>query len=212
MMVRRGRPPAYTKEHALAALAETFRLNGYAATSLDTLVTATGMNRPSLFAAFGNKQAMYLAALDHFKERVHQRLQPELAAGRSLLADMTAFYDSAIALYCDEGSLGCLLLATALCDAPNDEEVQVRLRQLDCELEQAITIRVTQATKCDPLPAAHQHLVPILHSLLISLSAQARMGVPKEQLHHMVNRVLAAILATPDCASHPMPPTEGGEQ
>ncbi|MDX7709375.1 TetR/AcrR family transcriptional regulator [Aeromonas caviae] len=196
MTVRRGRPPAYTKELALAALTETFRLNGYAATSLDALVTATRMNRPSLFAAFGNKQAMYLAALDHFKEAAYHRLQPELAAERSLLEDMTVFYECAIELYCDGGALGCLLLSTALSDAPKDEEVRERLRQLVNELESAIQLRVMQAVERENLPDSQQFLVQVFMAQLISLSAQARMGIPKEQLRHAIHHVLSGVLPT----------------
>jgi TetR/AcrR family transcriptional regulator, copper-responsive repressor len=198
MNVRRGRPPAYQKELALSALTETFRLHGYAATSLDALVAATGMNRPSLFAAFGNKHTMYLAALDHFRDMVRSRLQPELAAGRSLLGDMTAFYQRAIEHYCEGNALGCLLLSTALSDAPNDSEVRERLRQSIDEIEAAIGERVKRALAKEDADELHHSLTKILLSQLIALSAQARMGVPEEQLRHAIGLVLSAILPPDD--------------
>lgn len=194
MNVRRGRPPAYQKELALSALTETFRLNGYVATSLDALVSATGMNRPSLFAAFGNKHSMYLAALDHFRDTVRSRLQPELEAGRSLSEDMTAFYECAIEHYCEGNALGCLLLSTALSDAPNDSEVRDRLRQSVNEIEAAIGQRVKQALAKECDEESHHYLTKILLSQLIALSAQARMGIPEEQLRHSIRLVLSAIL------------------
>lgn len=198
MNVRRGRPPAYQRELALSALTETFRLNGYAATSLDALVAATGMNRPSLFAAFGNKRTMYFAALDHFRDAVRSRLQPELAAGRSLLEDMTAFYDRAIEHYCEGNALGCLLLSTALSDAPNDNEVRERLRQSVDEIEAAIGERVKRVLAKEGADERHHSLTKILLSQLIALSAQARMGVPEEQLRHSIGLVLSAILPPDD--------------
>ncbi|MGE5163663.1 MAG: helix-turn-helix domain-containing protein, partial [Sphingobacteriales bacterium] len=53
---RRGRPRAYNPDTALARAADVFWRNGYDGTSLDDLVAATGMNRPSLYAAFGDKR------------------------------------------------------------------------------------------------------------------------------------------------------------
>jgi hypothetical protein len=57
---RRGRPRAYDPDTALAAAADVFWKKGYDGTSLDDLAAATGMNRPSLYAAFGDKHDLYL--------------------------------------------------------------------------------------------------------------------------------------------------------
>ena len=65
----RGRPRSYDPDVALKAATERFRTTGYAGTSLDDLAAATGLARPSLYAAFGDKRALYLAAI----ERAHDR-------------------------------------------------------------------------------------------------------------------------------------------
>src|SRR5215510_8193364 len=65
---RRGRPRAYDPDQAIARAAAQFWKAGYAGTSLDDLVAATGMNRPSLYAAFGDKRAIYLKTLDYYME------------------------------------------------------------------------------------------------------------------------------------------------
>src|ERR1700753_3326323 len=57
---RRGRPRAYEPEIALGKALELFRKDGFAATSLDDLSAATGMNRPSLYGAFGDKRDLYI--------------------------------------------------------------------------------------------------------------------------------------------------------
>src|ERR1044071_6181888 len=64
----RGRPRAYEPDVALARALDAFWEGGYSGTSLDQLVEATGMNRPSLYAAFGDKQALYLKALRSYSE------------------------------------------------------------------------------------------------------------------------------------------------
>ena len=65
---RRGRPRAYEPQVALARAAAQFWKAGYAGTSLDDLVAATGMNRPSLYAAFGDKRDLYLKTLEYYRE------------------------------------------------------------------------------------------------------------------------------------------------
>src|SRR6201992_2882164 len=57
---RRGRPRAYQPDVALGKALDLFRKDGFAATSLDDLSTATGMNRPSLYGAFGDKRELYI--------------------------------------------------------------------------------------------------------------------------------------------------------
>ena len=69
---RRGRPRAYQPEVALGKALDLFRKDGFAATSLDDLSAATGMNRPSLYGAFGDKRELYIksyAALSRRRPR-----------------------------------------------------------------------------------------------------------------------------------------------
>ena len=85
---RRGRPRAYDAEAALKRATETFWRTGYSGTSLDSIAAATGMNPPSLYAAFGNKHALYLEALARYWEI-------SLAATREALAEDRPLAESA---------------------------------------------------------------------------------------------------------------------
>src|SRR5438046_5874632 len=64
---RRGRPRAYQPEIALGRALDLFRKDGFAATSLDSLSAATGMNRPSLYGAFGDKRELYIKAYARYR-------------------------------------------------------------------------------------------------------------------------------------------------
>src|SRR5579872_3207131 len=64
---RRGRPRAYQPEVALGKALDLFRKDGFAATSLDELSEATGMNRPSLYAAFGDKRELYIKSYARYR-------------------------------------------------------------------------------------------------------------------------------------------------
>src|SRR4051795_5728000 len=65
---RRGRPRAYQPEIALGKALDLFRRDGFAATSLDELSAATGMNRPSLYGAFGDKRELYIKSYQRYRE------------------------------------------------------------------------------------------------------------------------------------------------
>ena len=122
----RGRPRQYDPERALAQAAEAFWKHGYAATSLDDLVAATGMNRPSLYAAFGDKRDLYLKTLTHYQ-------QQSRAIGAQITADdpplrvfLKRFYEAALEIYLDSGdeARGCYSISTAPAQAVTDAGVR----------------------------------------------------------------------------------------
>ena len=65
----RGRPRLYDPQRALARATQSFWRGGLSGTSLEDLVAATAMNKPSLYGAFGDKRALYLAAMDGYAAR-----------------------------------------------------------------------------------------------------------------------------------------------
>src|ERR1700677_3548464 len=92
----RGRPRDYDPEIALTRAMDLFWASGYAATSLDDLSGAMGMNRPSIYAAFGDKEALYRQALDHYQTGVRAAIKEALAEERPLRQALGDFYERAI--------------------------------------------------------------------------------------------------------------------
>src|ERR1041384_4268878 len=119
---RRGRPRAYDPQVAIARAAEKFWEAGYAGTSLDDLVAATGMNRPSLYAAFGDKRAIYLKTLDYYMEEGQVLARAALAGDPSLREFLARFYGKALDLYFGDGPRGCYTVGTAAVAAVADAE------------------------------------------------------------------------------------------
>src|ERR1044071_5895097 len=68
---KRGRPPAYDPETALGSARDVFWNTGFTASSLDDLSAAMAMNRPSLYGAFGDKEALYLKTLERYRSEEH---------------------------------------------------------------------------------------------------------------------------------------------
>src|SRR4051794_23528580 len=83
-MAERGRPRAFDADAALGRAVEVFWRHGYEGTSLADLTEAMGINRPSLYAAFGNKEEL-------FRRVVARYAQEEMAYAREALARPTAY-------------------------------------------------------------------------------------------------------------------------
>src|ERR1700674_1550160 len=95
----RGRPRAYDPDVALAQAIDTFWDAGYAGTSLDDLSAATGMNRPSLYGAFGDKRALYLKALERYRAGSRVALKEVLALDQPLRQTLRQVYAKALSVY-----------------------------------------------------------------------------------------------------------------
>src|SRR5271166_6368421 len=96
---RRGRPRAYQPDVALARALDLFRKGGFAATSLDDLSAATGMNRPSLYGAFGDKRELYIQAYRRYREHVREAFTPLFAETAPLRVKLRRILLKALDLY-----------------------------------------------------------------------------------------------------------------
>src|SRR5260370_3704741 len=116
---RRGRPRAYDPDAALGRALGSFWKAGYSGTSLDDLSAATGMNRPSLYGAFGDKRDLYLKALAYYWELSRLAMDEALARALPLRQALQRLYDKALSIYFSgkEGPRGCFAIGTATTDA-----------------------------------------------------------------------------------------------
>lgn len=99
----RGRPRAFDRQAALARATRLFWTKGYEATSIADLTQAMGIGSPSLYAAFGSKEALYAEALNHYRSTYEALVWDKFfAAGTTREAVASLLMDSAAAL------TGCL--------------------------------------------------------------------------------------------------------
>jgi AcrR family transcriptional regulator len=89
----RGRPRAYDPDTALRRATGAFWRHGFAGTSLDALTDAMDMNRPSLYGAFGDKRALYLAALDRYVAESVEQMRAALSEDVPLAQGLQRVYD-----------------------------------------------------------------------------------------------------------------------
>ena len=182
----RGRPRAYDPGTALRQALETFWSGGYSATSLDELAAATGMNRPSLYGAFGDKKTLYLKALDHYRAAGRAAMDEALAGTRPLREELRSLYDKALAIYLSgEGAArGCFLIGTATSEAVENPDVRAALgdalREFDAGFEARLHIAREHgelSPEADPFALAR-----IASAILHTLAIRSRAGDSKATL------------------------------
>lgn len=163
---------------------------GYSATSLDQLSDATDMNRPSLYAAFGDKRALYLQTLDRYTERSKETIINALDPKLSLEEGLQRFYDAALASYLPSGdpARGCYLIGTAVTEALGDEEVRTKLSTALREFEELVEARIRQARDEGEIDATAdpQALATIASGLLYVLAIRSRAGESRAALRAVV--------------------------
>jgi AcrR family transcriptional regulator len=121
-----GRPRSFAMEQVLDAAIPVFRRNGFHGTSLSDLGLAMGLAPGSIYKAFSDKRAIYLAALDRYiKVRVGQ-LRTAIDRESDGLAKIQTFFEhyvtSATGL---EGRAGCMVVNAAV-EAPSEEQAAAR--------------------------------------------------------------------------------------
>jgi AcrR family transcriptional regulator len=176
----RGRPRSYDAEAALARATEAFWHAGFAATSLDDLCEATGMNRPSLYGAFGDKRALYLRAVERYTQNGRRAMDEALAYERPIEEALARVYASALSLYFSGGGAarGCFLIGTAATEAAANPEVRARLGSALREFDRAFEGRLRHAQaqgELDP-DADPGELAKIASAVLHTLALRSRAG------------------------------------
>lgn len=182
----RGRPRKFDKEEVLQKILKEFWIKGFAATSLDDLSAATGLTRPSLYAAYGNKTQMYLAALQSFVGQMSENAMPALSGSRDLQSALEGFYQGALNVYfgSKKQALGCLVFTTAIADVASDTQIKKAVsgfvEGLDGALAQCL------GTYAPDLDAAHTHsLAQLASGMLMNLATRARAGEKRAALDEL---------------------------
>ena len=177
----RGRPRQYDPEAALERATASFWERGFAGTSLDDLASATGMNRPSLYAAFGDKRSLFLKTLERYRDQIRAGIKAMLADDPTPAVFLERFYRGALDLYT---SRGCYWLAAAITDAGTDPEVQAFLAAGMRELDEGLTGLFARAIERNDICGGTDPAVlgRLATATLQSLAVRARAGFARPEL------------------------------
>jgi AcrR family transcriptional regulator len=179
----RGRPRSYDPDAVLDCAAEVFWANGFAGTSLDELSAAMGMGRPSIYNAFGDKEALFLRTLERFRDTIGASPLQALRAGASVREGLSGFFRQIVEYAtADASHLGCLLGSVAVVtDLPS---VRTFLGNNLAELEAEIVEHLSAAVERGELPRGYPTEQGARRTVnaMLSLSARARLGTPPADL------------------------------
>jgi AcrR family transcriptional regulator len=194
-MAERGRPRAFDRETALRQAMLIFWEQGYEGASLGDLTQAMGINRPSLYAAFGSKEALFREALVLYEKEegetgrqlLEQTPDTREAISRTLLAKVTAYASP-------HKPPGCMVMMAAVLGTPENQPVREELCRMRRATQDHFRARLQKGIAEGNLPAGTdiEALAHFYSVVLAGLSLKARDGASRETLERVVDTAMKA--------------------
>ena len=185
----RGRPREFCTDKALAAALRVFWAKGYEGASMADLTEAMGITKPSLYAAFGNKEALFVKTLDLYEAEklayTRTALEQPTAKGvaeailRGALANMTGHNEPH----------GCLGVISQMACGAEAEPIKAAVVERRASSQRAVVERFARAKEEGDLPAHvdPQALTGYLFAILQGLAVQAGSGASADALERVVD-------------------------
>jgi len=187
---RRGRPRAYEPDVALGKALDLFRTQGFAATSLDDLSEATGMNRPSLYGAFGDKRELYIKSYQRYRDEARAAMVEIFRQEMPLRERLQRIFASALNIYLsgDSGPRGCFTVVTAASEAVSDPEIRAMVLDGLAELDKAFANCFRRAKEKGELPDSADPiaLAQLASATIHTVAIRSRARVPRKDLEAIV--------------------------
>lgn len=159
----------FNEEQALERALEVFWRKGYGATSMPELAEATGVQRGSLYNAYGDKQGLFLAVFARYQQGFLAAACETLRPDDTRTA-LKAFFTFAIAsMKSGEAARGCLSTKTAVDENAGAEPIREVLRGMIDGLESLLAVRLSQAPEslALPIPEAARLLVTLTRGIVV---------------------------------------------
>lgn len=188
-----GRPREFDENKVLGSIMNLFWTYGYFGTSLSMIEQATGLKKQSLYIAFGDKQAMYIAALANYEKIVVDGASDDLRGIGAPLDRINNFLSAPIkAAFDQEDTRGCFLCNASVDRAALDTETERLVKRAFKKLETALCKAIAE-TEQIPDPAKHEEQARLFLAVYAGLRVMARSGL--ERAHLEAARDLALSLS-----------------
>ncbi|MFD1150510.1 TetR/AcrR family transcriptional regulator [Saccharothrix hoggarensis] len=178
-----GRRRGFDRDEVLDRITRAFWRDGYQATSVADLTEATGVNPPSLYAAFGDKQALFAEVVTRYQATygafTTRALDEEPTARQAVERILT---EAAVEYTNPDRPKGCLILS-----APD-------LRHLRDQARQAVEAKIRHDVATGALPAGTdaRRLALFVAATVQGMSSLARDGATRAELHDVARTALSA--------------------
>jgi AcrR family transcriptional regulator len=189
----RGRPLKFEQNAVLEMALKQFWIHGFEGTSISDLTSAMGIHRPSLYAAFGNKTALFKSCVTHYLSNELNFIEETLKTAPLLIA-IDALLAREIALI--EKGRGCFLVKGAISCREENNEIKELLNDHRKTFEGKLRRRVQMAQMKNEVastdsPAA---IAKYIASIYQGLSIQASGGATKRELQEVAKIALKALI------------------
>jgi TetR/AcrR family transcriptional regulator, copper-responsive repressor len=196
---RRGRPRAYEPDVALGKALDLFRKDGFAGTSLDDLSAATGMNRPSLYGAFGDKRELYIKSYQRYRDDARAAMIDIFRGEQPIRERLQRIYAVALDIYLlgEEGPRGCFTVMTAASEAVFDPDIRAMVLEGFTELDKAFAACFRRAKEKGELPkSADPAVLGLLASATLhTIAIRSRARVPRKELEAIVTGAIEVMVS-----------------
>jgi TetR/AcrR family transcriptional repressor of nem operon len=188
-----ARPKEFDPERALAKAMNLFWRLGYENTSLETLMKEMGIAKQSLYDTFGDKRALYLKAMAHYRDQINSQMQKMLNEIPSVRDGFARLLYGLAAETREQHERGCLLLSANLQRDPKDAVVRDFLRDNQARVEAIFLQALARAQKQKELslkdePAA---LARFFVATIQGMRAMARLKSDRKALEQIARVALA---------------------
>ena len=189
----RGRPREFCVDHALAQALRVFWTKGYEGASLTDLTDAMGITRPSLYAAFGNKESLFRKALDLYEREKMAYINEGLAQPTARRVAETMLR-GALENVAGEGEPhGCMRVIASVACGPAAQSLHDEIVQRTDIFKQMMVERFERAKEEGDLPGNIDALglTGVLVAWLQGISIQANQGINRKDLERLIDTALA---------------------
>ena len=190
----RGRPRSFDREQALEQAMEVFWRKGYDATSIQDLTEAMGINPPSLYAAFGDKEKLYVEAVEYYRAQRGEHVRQILAEEPTARGAVEKALRGAVAELCRRDSpSGCLLTMSTGCSSVSDGVQQMLVRKRLMARER-IRERIQRGIDEGDVPASTDALAlaEFVTTVFAGMAMHARDGASRKSLLATVDNAMRA--------------------
>lgn len=192
---KRGRPRSFDRETALVQATLLFWQHGYEGTSISDLTAAMGISPPSLYAAFGDKRALFTEVVDRYGSTFGAFMDNALTQESDPRAGFARMLDEAALSYTDpQHPAGCLVISAATNYSPQTADVEQDLRARRRANVRSFEARLHDAKARGALPegADTRALAVYFAAVVQGMSQQARDGATTEELRRVAELAMTA--------------------
>ncbi|MCL5974267.1 MAG: TetR/AcrR family transcriptional regulator [Gammaproteobacteria bacterium] len=187
-----GRPRQFDEDKSLNAAMLQFWRHGYASTSMQDLLSATGLSKSSLYQSFGNKSKLFSGCLEHYQQRLIVDLDQQLSSTSSGLQFIENLLNTVISEATAPQRKGCLLVNTASELAGLDSEIAQAVERGFTKIRSVIARAITKAQQNHEVSAEVD--VELMADFLVSGISGLRTMVKSGASHNRLERVSEMLL------------------